>query len=228
LDLQHAIHSEVVAGRTGAHVIFVEHDPVLTMGKNADHIHVLTHKSQIQEQGIDFVETDRGGQVTAHEPGQLVMYPILPVQEMGLTPRSYVCSLEKAVIKTLEDLQISSSTDPSNPGIWVGANKICAVGIRIKERVSMHGIALNVSNNLSTFSHILACGIQGRGVTTIKQCSEVTPTLSLVKSLLAENFAHQIGCQALQADVSHRLQTVQEAPMMVADPFPEVDGVKPN
>src|SRR5690606_23628139 len=99
-------------------------------------------------------------------PGQLVMYPILPVQRLGLTPRRYVCCLEKAVIKTLQQFGISAHSDPEHPGIWVGPEKICAIGIRIKERVSQHGIALNVTNSLATFAYILPCGIRDRGVTS--------------------------------------------------------------
>src|SRR5690606_6881098 len=130
------------------------------------------------------VKTERGGQITAHEPGQLVLYPILPLAQWGISARRYVNTLEQAVIQLLADYGVEARRDTEHPGVWVEANKICALGIRIKQRVSMHGLALNVTNALDIFSSIVPCGIHGRGVTSLNHVVGKTVILSDVMSQL--------------------------------------------
>lgn len=193
LALQMELHKAQVEGTGGPYLILVEHPPVLTFGKNADRAHLLCAASALREQGVTIVDTDRGGEVTAHEPGQLVAYPILRLSDFGLTPRSYVCLLEKAVIRTLDLLGVAGTTDPEHPGVWVGREKICALGVRIKQRVTLHGLALNVTNSLALFRKIVPCGIAGRGVTSLALQLETSPTVDAVASLLAGELARGLG-----------------------------------
>lgn len=182
LDRQHIIHRDVSATPGLAVVITVQHTPVITLGKNADHTYVLSGKDWLKARGIDLIQTDRGGEVTAHEPGQLVVYPILKLIEFGLSPRKYVALLEETIIEMLAQWGILSAVDPDHPGVWVGENKICAVGVRIKDRVTMHGIALNICNDLDLFRLMVPCGIVGRGVTSIaRELPGLSPSFEKIR-----------------------------------------------
>lgn len=167
LEVQYQTHRYVLEAPGRGVILTVEHPSVITLGKHANPANLLWSSEWLRAHSIDLCETDRGGEVTAHEPGQLVMYPILRLADFFLSPKKYVALLEEVVIGLLADLGISSSVDSERPGVWVGVEKICAVGVRIKDRVSMHGIALNVLNSLDIFNLIVPCGLQGRGVTSI-------------------------------------------------------------
>lgn len=164
---QEYYHGEVLKRALPGCILALEHSSVFTLGKHADPGLILISAEKMLEEGIDCVKTDRGGEVTAHMPGQLVIYPILPLVELRIQPRAYVNKLMRAVIDTLSLWGIESRCDSEHPGVWVGSNKICAVGVRIRERVSMHGIALNVNNSLQLFEQIIPCGIRDRGVTSM-------------------------------------------------------------
>jgi lipoyl(octanoyl) transferase len=188
LEIQHRLHSEVRDKQRFGAILMLQHKPVLTLGKNADASLVLQAEMSLQQAGIEVILTDRGGEVTAHEPGQLVVYPILPLHLLKLAPKLYVDRLMGSVISTLRQYGIAAETNPVYPGVWVGHDKICAVGIRVKERVSLHGIALNISNNLSLFRMIVPCGIRGKGVTSMQNLLEKTPDVSDVARIWLKNF----------------------------------------
>jgi lipoate-protein ligase B len=164
LARQRQVHARVAAGAAPATVLFVEHPPVLTLGHNANPEFI-----KFAPKGVSVVPIERGGEVTAHEPGQQVMYPILRLADFKLMPKRYVELLEDAVIRVLAGFGVAAGTDPEHPGVWVGREKVCAIGIRVKDRASLHGIALNVCNDLALFDMIVPCGIQGRGVTTLSR-----------------------------------------------------------
>lgn len=167
--LQEDYHRKVRDGEVPGVILILEHFPVFTLGKHADLGYVLLDENELSRLGIDCLRTDRGGEVTAHMPGQIVAYPILPVMFLGFGAREYVNALMQAVIKTLAKWGVKARCDAEFPGVWVGTNKICAVGVRIKERVSLHGIALNVNNSLELFESIVPCGIKHLGVTSLAQ-----------------------------------------------------------
>ncbi len=171
LEVQHQTHRYVLEAPGRGVILTVEHPSVITLGKHANPANLLWSSEWLRAHSIDLCETDRGGEVTAHEPGQLVMYPILRLADFLLSPKRYVALLEEVVIALLADLGITSSVDSERPGVWVGGEKICALGVRIKDRVSMHGIALNILNSLDIFNLIVPCGLQGRGVTSIARQS---------------------------------------------------------
>lgn len=168
-ELQQRLHARVVENPDDAYVVTVEHPNVLTFGRHSDRKFLLFGEKQLRSEGIDLVDTDRGGEVTAHVPGQLVVYPILAMARFRLTPRRYVEVLEQAVIDTLAGYGLAGVRDEEHPGVWIGRNKVCAIGVRIQQRVSLHGLALNASNDFALFQRIVPCGIQGRGVTSISR-----------------------------------------------------------
>ncbi len=187
-EAQEFYHKQVVQKELPGCILALEHSAVLTLGKHADPGLILIDAKAMREQGIDCVRTDRGGEVTAHMPGQLVIYPIIPVVQMQIPPKVYVNILLRVVIDTLKLWGIESRCDAEHPGVWVGRNKICAVGVRIRERVSLHGLALNVNNSLRLFESIVPCGIRDRGVTS-----------------MALELDHGIDMEALRAELLGRL-----------------------
>jgi lipoyl(octanoyl) transferase len=191
LQCQEVAHQRVVNEELSHTILTVEHEPVLTMGKNSDGRNLLFPREFFQNQGVDIFETDRGGQVTAHMPGQLVVYPILNMTTLHLTVREYVWILEEAVIKTLGQFGLRAHRDDEYPGVWVGDEKICALGVRVKSRASMHGLALNVHNDLSLFGKIIPCGIKFRGVTSMERLLGRSVDLAAVReALVAEILTH--------------------------------------
>ncbi|RIK08030.1 MAG: lipoyl synthase [Acidobacteria bacterium] len=191
LDLQRALADSVRAGRSPGHLLLLEHDPVYTYGAHAVAENFLVDPKLLIEGGALVIEADRGGDVTFHGPGQLVAYPILAVERFS--SRRWVSVLEASVRRTLNEFGIDGVTEPEYPGVWVGGKKICAIGVRISGGVSTHGLALNVTTDLSRFDAIVPCGIEGRGVTSIK--SELGERISMerIARSLAASFAAEIG-----------------------------------
>jgi lipoyl(octanoyl) transferase len=194
-ELQERAHEQVVAG--GPETIFiVEHSPVITLGRRPESIqNLITSPEELAEQNIDLVHSDRGGDITYHGPGQIVAYPIIRLASHGLSVSGYVHRLESIVIATLGELGIESRADPQAIGVWAmdGENlaKICAIGVRIRRGVSLHGLALNVAMDLSGFNHIIPCGLTGRPVTSVhKLLGNNTPPLLETKQILTR---HLIG-----------------------------------
>ncbi len=140
---------------------------MITFGRRARYDHLLVEPADLWRRGAAVVETDRGGDVTFHGPGQLVAYPILDLRARGLGPSEYVRRLEEAVIQTLRRFGVRGERSPGRPGVWVGGAKIAAVGVRIHDGVSTHGLALNVETDLSWFGAIIPCGISDAGVTSL-------------------------------------------------------------
>ncbi len=165
-DHQRSVHASVVNGDTGATVIYVQHEPVFTAGRSAK-------PSEFPTPGLNFVEVDRGGKMTFHGPGQLTGYPILTLPgRVGAS--EYVRRMEEAIILTLADYSIVSGRIPDRTGVWLAADasrperKICAIGVRVAKRTTMHGFGLNVTTDLSWFNRITPCGIADAGVTSIE------------------------------------------------------------
>ena len=161
LEFQKTMHSEVLNGANNV-LIFVEHPPVYTLGKNATKENLRT-----QVADVEIIQTDRGGDITFHGPEQIVVYPIVDLR--GKSIREFVHYLEEIVIQTLAQFGVLAHCNEKYPGVWIGMEKVCAIGIRIKQGVSMHGLALNVNTDLSYFTRIIPCGISGFGVTSMEK-----------------------------------------------------------
>ena len=183
-DRQTAAHAEVLAWRTNPHdhppgqILTVEHPAVITVTKRARDLgHIIATPDLLERRGIDLHDTDRGGDVTYHGPGQLVVYPIVDLQRLGLRLHEYMRTLEQAVIDTLAEYGVRGERDPDATGVWVGGSaetpedfaKICAMGVRVRRWVAMHGLALNVTTDLSHFDLIVPCGLAGRPVTSLER-----------------------------------------------------------
>lgn len=193
LELQHEMHARVASNVHPGALIFVEHEPVITFGKNADRGFLHFSADHLQSRGIELYDTDRGGEITAHAPGQLVVYPILHLPTFRLGARDYVCALEKTVISVLAGYDVVAATHDEYPGVWVGDRKICAVGVRIKNRTSMHGIAFNICNSLELFDLMTPCGITGKGVCSLAQLIDAQITVAEVKSEFKTRFLEQLS-----------------------------------
>ncbi|WGL59377.1 lipoyl(octanoyl) transferase LipB [Pigmentibacter sp. JX0631] len=176
LGIMESIHTDIVNNPSQEGIILVvQHPPTVTMGKRELYTDMLIPPEQLKYKGVAFHKIDRGGSVTVHEPGQIVIYPIFQIQEYQQTVRSYVHLLEEAMIETAALYGVNVQRDEINPGVWVGQNKIGAIGIRIKDKVTKHGIAFNVLNSLETFSNIIPCGLHGRGVINLLQAIKDIP-----------------------------------------------------
>ena len=171
-DRQHELAADRAAGRIGDRLLLLEHPPVVTLGRHADERHVLATPEWLDSMGIDVIRVERGGEATYHGPGQLVAYPILRLRERGLFVRPLVRALEAAMIETAAAYGVRAGRRDGFPGVWCEPDgprhrKLGALGLRIERDVTYHGIALNVTTDLSGFGLIDPCGMPGIGVTSI-------------------------------------------------------------
>lgn len=189
-DVQLATHAAVAEGRTAPTLLLVEHPPVITFGKKGGREHLLADPATLEAQGFSLHSVERGGDVTYHGPGQLVGYPILPI---GRAVRTYLRNLEAVMVAVLAEYGILSTGSPGYAGVWVGDEKVVAIGVAIKRNVSFHGFAMNVATDLTHFSFIVPCGIQGKGVTSLSALLGRPVTLAEVKPKLVRAFRETFG-----------------------------------
>lgn len=162
-------------GEKEQYLLFCEHEHVYTLGKHGDKQNLLIANHVCRSKNIDLHTIDRGGDITYHGPGQLVVYPIIDLEVFGMGIKSYISMLEDVVIDTLDTYGIKGEKDEKAMGVWIDvavplrARKICAIGVRASRFVTMHGLALNVNTDLSYFNYINPCGFKDRGVTSIQK-----------------------------------------------------------
>lgn len=204
--LQEEAHDKVLRG--GEEVVFmVEHPHVITLGRQTEMSlkNVRYPKEELAASGIDLEETDRGGNVTYHGPGQVVCYPIIRLAEHRLTVGKYVRSLQSGIVDCLARCMVKGVIDPDAVGVWVQDRnelaKVCAIGVRIKRGVSMHGVALNVETDLKYFELIVPCGLNNRPVTSLRRVLGMrAPSVEDVKWLLANSLVTQLTNASLAVD----------------------------
>jgi lipoyl(octanoyl) transferase len=193
--VQAELHGRRVRDEIGDTLLLLEHPHVYTIGRRGARGDVLWDADSLRERGVDVVETDRGGQVTYHGPGQLVGYPIIDLGPGGDLVK-YVRRLEDVMVGTLSRFGVSSQGDPANTGAWVGSAKIGAIGVRVTRNVTKHGFALNVCPDLSYFAGIVPCGITDKGVTSMAvELGRVIPVAE-VAVIVADQFAGVFGYPA--------------------------------
>lgn len=192
-------HAAVAEGRARPTLLLVEHPPVITFGKKGGREHLLADPARLEAEGFSLFEVERGGDVTYHGPGQLVGYPILPI---GRLVRSYLRNLEAVMVRVLAEYGLAAEGSPGYAGVWVGDDKVVAIGVAIKRSVSFHGFALNVATDLSHFSHIVPCGIRDRGVTSLSELLERPVTLDEVKPKLVRAFADVFDLNPRESEVT--------------------------
>lgn len=180
---------------TTNYLLFCEHPPVYTLGKSGHLENLLLTEAQLQEQGIGFVNTNRGGDITFHGPGQIVGYPILDLENFFTDIGKYLRLLEEVIIRTIGDYGVTGDRSPGETGVWLdpavkaSARKICAMGVRCSRWVTMHGFALNVNTPLSYFGNIIPCGIQDKQVASLNRELGRDVDVEEVKARLVKHFA---------------------------------------
>jgi len=193
LRMQMELLAEVQADPGKSFLILLTHDPVYTLGRNGDRANVLITDERLEEIGAKVVRIHRGGDVTYHGPGQIVGYPILSLTRHGLHIRGYFDKLETVLTNVLKRYNIEGHSVEEFPGVWVGREKIAAIGVGIKRWITFHGFALNANTDMSYFSHIIPCGIRGKAVTSMQKIlAETVNEESLVKHI-AEEFLREFG-----------------------------------
>lgn len=173
--------------KTDGVLIFLEVDPVITTAYSSEKEEVIFSEEILNEKGIKCIEVDRGGKTTLHGPGQLICYPILNLEKFGKDLHRYLRNLEEVVINILKELNIDSGRKDRYTGVWVGEEKICAMGIHVKKWITTHGIALNNDIDLTLFDSIIPCGIKGVGITSIEKLDREVE-MSILKEKFIENF----------------------------------------
>jgi len=195
LELQQELIAARKQGTAPDHLLLLEHPHVITLGRNG-HLENLLASAEIMERaGISYFPTDRGGDVTYHGPGQLVAYPILDLREWHRDVGAFVRAVEQTIIDTLADYGIEAGRIPKLTGVWVDGRKIAAIGVHISRWVTSHGLALNVSTDLSYFQYIVPCGLT-KPVTSMAQLG-VRVTLEEVSRNLAAHFGRIFDCEML-------------------------------
>ena len=183
-DLQKEMQQQRIKGEIEDTLILVEHYPVYTLGKNANEDHLL----QSRDESVDVFKIERGGDITFHGPGQLVGYPILDLSNYKKSVSWYMRALEQVLIDTLIEFKIIAQRNNGLTGVWVGEEKIAALGVRISHWVTMHGFSLNVNPDLSFYDGIIPCGIFDHGVTSMEQLLGETQNNYNVKNMVIEKF----------------------------------------
>ncbi|MCB9507590.1 MAG: lipoyl(octanoyl) transferase LipB [Myxococcales bacterium] len=189
LDRQRATWAEVVDSGAGERVFTLEHDPVITVGRRGSLDDLRVTAEQLEAAGVELVETDRGGELTYHGPGQLVIYPILAVQRRAVGASDLVRGLARAIADVLSARGVEAVYDPARPGLWVGGAKICAVGMRISKGVSLHGAAVNVSTSLDAYRLFVPCGLPEAGATSMQELGARVPPLEVLAAEVVERFS---------------------------------------
>lgn len=181
-------------------LLLLEHPPIVTLGRRGDPQHVLLDEEQLVRRGIALHETGRGGDVTYHGPGQLVGYPVVALQPKRRDAHRYLRDLEQALMLTATDYGVSSGRQEGLTGVWVGRDKLAAIGVRLNAGwITSHGFALNVFTDLENFETIVPCGIADRGVTSLARLLGAPPDLREVAGRVAEHLARVLGLEPLTA-----------------------------
>ena len=184
-DLQKQLQSKRISGQINDQLILVEHPPVYTLGKNSPKEHLLIKESE----NISIIQTDRGGDITFHGPGQLVGYPILDLNQYKKSISWYMRELEQLIIDVLKEYDIIAGRKKGLTGTWVRDKKIGALGVRISKWVTMHGFSLNIDPDLQYYQGIIPCGISEYGITSMANLlGENVPSMADIKETLVRHF----------------------------------------
>ncbi len=207
--LQHELHQARREGRIGDVALFLEHDPVITLGRGSHASHILAPRPSLEQAGIDVETTGRGGDVTLHAPGQLVCYPILDLNPDRRDVRRYVADLARVMQRLVADHGIDSGTVDGMVGLWVDLDhltrwpgaadaaamaKIGAIGVRMSRWITMHGFALNASIDLDLYRYIVPCGISTHPVTSLAAATGAAPTLRNMAEAARAHLSNVFAC----------------------------------
>lgn len=189
-------------------LLLTQHHHVYTLGKSSNEAHLLADENELKATGAEVYRIDRGGDITYHGPGQLVGYPILDLNGYYLDIHRYLRDIEEVLMRTLNDFGIKSHREENYTGVWVGSEKITAIGVKVSRWVTMHGFALNVNTNLSYFNRIIPCGIFHKGVTSmVRILGNEVPLQDVIKSV-SLHFGEVFGIQTITIDKDEFLSIV--------------------
>ncbi|MFH1003003.1 MAG: lipoyl(octanoyl) transferase LipB [Chloroflexota bacterium] len=188
-QLQQRLAVARIEGKVADLLLLVEHPPVFTVGKAGAGQNIMVPPQRLSGEGIPLYYVDRGGDVTYHGPGQVVGYPILHLRERGLDLHRYVWCLEEVIIRTLAGLSIGAGRRAGHPGVWLGEQKVAAIGVRVSHWVASHGFALNVNIDLTPFNYIRPCGLEPGAVTSLRARTGQSIPLETVKNGLTGHFS---------------------------------------
>lgn len=191
-NIQQEAHSSVSAGGKDQILIF-QHPNIYTIGRTGKSEDILISNEDIKRLNIEIRNTDRGGEVTYHGPGQLIIYPIVKLDRIKLNPSTYIKGLKTAISECLADYNIVTNENDMPTGVWVQDRKIAAIGVRVSNKTTTHGLALNVSTDLSYFDHIIPCGIQNCLVTSMKKETGNTPIIEELVQNIGGKLDHALG-----------------------------------
>lgn len=179
-------HADRVADRVADALICVEHPPTFTLGKHGQRENVLLSDAELAVAGFDLHWVERGGDVTYHGPGQAVVYPVVDLRSRGLGVRALVEAVQDACLATAAAFGVAAEQDPERPGAWVAGRKLAAIGLAVPEKVTMHGLAFNVSTRLEDFDHIRACGLDAHPTSLELELGRPVEMDQVFKQLCAE------------------------------------------
>ncbi len=186
-------------GNTSNHLFLLEHPHVYTLGNSGDEKNLLLSNEMLQAKGASFYKIERGGDITYHGPGQLVGYPVFDLDTLNVSIKDFVFNIEEVLIRTVALYGITATRLEGATGVWLDtrhptkARKIAAIGMKISKKVSMHGFALNVNTNLEYFGHIVPCGLQDKGVTSLQKELKREVSMEEVIQILIEKFEEVFG-----------------------------------
>jgi lipoyl(octanoyl) transferase len=237
LELQQTIVRLVKAGRVGHTLLLLEHPPVVTLGRNAGAENVVASRESLFAAGVELFETDRGGDVTFHGPGQLVGYPIFNLRAFDprLGALDFVRKMEEGLIRTCGDLGVVTGRMPGMTGVWTQSTvpaKIAAIGVHISRAVTSHGFALNVTTNLDYFKLIVPCGLVGKSVTSLAvelrsiDPRRPVPSLEATAEMVSRNFGRVFEAQTLWLESLDQLLAASQSPANQDTPLRAPENIR--
>ncbi len=200
LTIQEKLHKSVLSGALGMDgcILILSHEPVITYGKYSSDKNLLVNRERLSEMGVNVYRSSRGGDITCHEPGQLVVYPVLNLRKLKLGVKDYVGMLEQSIISFLNDFDITAVTVAGRPGVWVNNDKIASIGINISKFVTTHGVSINIFNSMKNFDYVNPCGFTDIGVTSVKKLSGRNVDLKTAGMVFLKHFEAVFNVSAVE------------------------------
>jgi lipoate-protein ligase B len=197
-------------------VLFLEHPAVFTLGRRGGRECLLVSEKFLDKTGVQVIQVERGGNITFHGPGQLVVYPIVDLQAARIKVVDFVSGLEEVMLRTAENWGVAAERNAANRGIWVGPNKMGSIGIAVRRGISFHGLALNINTDLTPFSWIQPCGLKDVGMTTMQQETGCQLPMQEVRAVLKKQFESVFGIKFVsksRADLCSILENLTVKPL---------------
>lgn len=192
--------------------ICLEHTPVFTLGRRGGRQNLRVPEESLKTQGIDIVHVERGGDITYHGPGQLVLYPILDLRKAGLGVVDYVTALEEVMLRTAAEWGIAAERNALNRGVWVGLQKLGSIGIAVRRGISFHGLALNANTSLEHFGWIHPCGLHGISVTSMAEILRKPVSMDEVRRSLLRHVERDFGRELVEIRMEDLIQRLEDGP----------------